>query len=229
VSNRKPILCLDFDGVIHSYASGWKGIATIPDPPVPGAIEFIERSQADFTVAIYSTRSRSLRGRFAMKRWIERWVHEKLGHGFEADDVLVSIRWPWFKPSAFLTIDDRAITFTGEWPDPVGLLNFQPWNKRAAGQETTASPTPVDLPGAIRDWLGPVGIARFREIRARHGGINAVFVERGLPHAVHFREGMAVRNKLRELTGHAWTSHEYDDQWVGIVEEAIGPVEAKAS
>ena len=27
----KPILCLDFDGVLHSYTSGWRG-ARIPDP-----------------------------------------------------------------------------------------------------------------------------------------------------------------------------------------------------
>ena len=29
----KPILCLDFDGVVHSYTSGWKGADVIPDPP----------------------------------------------------------------------------------------------------------------------------------------------------------------------------------------------------
>jgi hypothetical protein len=26
----KPILCLDFDGVLHSYSSGWKGADVIP-------------------------------------------------------------------------------------------------------------------------------------------------------------------------------------------------------
>jgi hypothetical protein len=36
-----PILCLDFDGVIHSFKSGWKGAGKIPDPPVEGAIEWI--------------------------------------------------------------------------------------------------------------------------------------------------------------------------------------------
>ena len=42
MSERKPILCMDFDGVIHSYESGWRGATIIPDVPVEGALEFLK-------------------------------------------------------------------------------------------------------------------------------------------------------------------------------------------
>ena len=32
----KKTVVFDFDGVIHSYTSGWKGATIIPDPPVEG-------------------------------------------------------------------------------------------------------------------------------------------------------------------------------------------------
>lgn len=77
------------------------------------------------------------------------------------------------------------------------------------------------LVGQLREWLGRTGIAHFRKIKAEHGTLNAVWMEGGIPHSVHFREGMQVRNKLRDLTDNAWSSHEYDDRWMGLVEEAI--------
>jgi hypothetical protein len=66
----RPILCLDFDGVIHSYTSGWKGAAVIPDAPVPGALEFIHEALEQFEVHIFSSRSHQWGGKRAMKRWL---------------------------------------------------------------------------------------------------------------------------------------------------------------
>ena len=66
----KPILCLDFDGVLHSYRSGWQGPRTIPDAPVPGAIEFLAEALEVFDVHIFSSRSKFWGGRKAMHKWI---------------------------------------------------------------------------------------------------------------------------------------------------------------
>lgn len=120
----KPILCLDFDGVIHSYTSGWKGADVILDPPVPGAMDFIVNAWEHFRVVIFSSRSNQPGGLYAMQKYIAE--HLKPQFYFLLDDI----EWPTEKPAAFVTIDDRAITFTGEWPDIETLRNFKPWNKK---------------------------------------------------------------------------------------------------
>lgn len=147
---RRPLLALDFDGVLHSYASGWKGARTIPDPPVPGAIEFLLGALDHFEVAIHSSRARYFGGRRAMKRWLRhhlteyRWTQSPKvygGHGLTAMDmeegfrywaseIIARITFPLWKPPAHLTIDDRALTFTGTWPAIETLKEFKPWNKR---------------------------------------------------------------------------------------------------
>lgn len=130
----KPILCLDFDGVIHSYKSGWKGADTIPDPPVDGAIDFISRALEHFRVAIFSSRTGQPGGLSAMKTWTRKAFFEYWGsHPVHADDLLAEIEWPTEKPSAFVTIDDRALTFDGTWPPLEVLKDFKPWNKRPFG------------------------------------------------------------------------------------------------
>lgn len=125
----KPTLCLDFDGVIHSYVSGWRGIDVIPDPPVPGALEFIRLAQEHFAVAIYSSRSSERRGRVAMASWLSLQMTRLWGPN-DAKAILAVLQWPEHKPSAFVTLDDRAVTFEGVWPHPVDLLKFRPWQKR---------------------------------------------------------------------------------------------------
>ena len=46
-----------------------------------------------------------------------------------AGHVLSQIEFPTEKPPAMVTLDDRAITFKGIWPDLDELLKFRPWNK----------------------------------------------------------------------------------------------------
>jgi hypothetical protein len=122
----KPLLVLDFDGVVHSYVSGWKGAADVGDGPVEGAFDFIDRASKHFRIAIYSSRSAQPGGIDAMKHWFKRYWFVWGGLA----DGLDMIEWPTEKPPAFLTIDDRALLFEGTWPDPLELLEFKPWNKK---------------------------------------------------------------------------------------------------
>lgn len=125
----KPILCLDFDGVCHSYTSGWKGVDVIPDDAVPGLFEFLEEAAPHFDIQVFSSRSHHPGGPEAMAFWFyaqrKKW-REAGGQGSE----IVSISFPKEKPSAFVSLDDRGLTFDGTWPDVEMLRNFKPWNKR---------------------------------------------------------------------------------------------------
>jgi hypothetical protein len=125
----KPILCLDFDGVLHSYSSGWQGPATIPDPPVPGALAFLREAVQHFTVAVYSSRSHQPGGADAMRAWLRQWAEAERRPG-EDLKFLDQLQWPQEKPGAFVTLDDRALTFTGKWPSMETLQAFRPWHKR---------------------------------------------------------------------------------------------------
>ena len=110
----------DFDGVIHSYTSGWKGETKIPDPPVPGIQEALkEIHDAGYEVVVVSTRCKTVLGRMAIENWLDMY-----GMTQEVDKVCKE------KPPAIAYIDDRAICFDGH---PETLLkkiqNFQPWYK----------------------------------------------------------------------------------------------------
>lgn len=146
---RKPILVLDFDGVVHSYTSGWEQHNIISDPPVPGAFEFIDRALKHFRVAIFSSRSSKTMGVDAMRKWFT-------DHGLPGV-TLVQLDFPVEKPPAFVTIDDRALTFTGKWPALEDLLSFKTWMQ---------SERPVLHPSAVEEVL--IAIARLRDRRGKH-------------------------------------------------------------
>jgi len=131
---------VDFDGVIHSYASGWKGADCIPDPPVKGALQWLWKATEWFNVQVYSSRSKDAAGLKAMQKWMLENSRIEFAEGHPmtfADDAgeigpFYPITFAHEKPAAFLTIDDRALCFEGDWADfdPADLLNFKPWNKK---------------------------------------------------------------------------------------------------
>jgi len=127
----RPILCIDFDGVLHAYTSGWQGLTVIPDGPVPGAVEFLREAVKLFEVYVHSSRSCDVEGRRAMQAELSWWIIDALPLD-ESSIVNASITYPEHKPPALVTIDDRAITFTGTFPNVKELLAFQPWNKKEA-------------------------------------------------------------------------------------------------
>lgn len=113
----KPILVLDFDGVCSSYISGWKGIDILPDPPVISLEAFLRKAIPLFSVNIFSTRSKHIRGRLAMQDWFHKYYPELVDY----------LEFPATLPSAHVIINDRALTFTGQFPDTAILLNFKSW------------------------------------------------------------------------------------------------------
>lgn len=130
----KPILCVDFDGVIHSYTTPWSNATTISDPPIPGALQWLWKATEWFDVQVYSSRSKDPEARQVMHYWMVR--HSQIEFGNEHPMSMLNDPYPITfaheKPAAFLTIDDRAICFEGNWSElnPADLLQFKPWNKR---------------------------------------------------------------------------------------------------
>jgi hypothetical protein len=84
-------------------------------------------------VQIYSSRSKSWFGRRAMKKWL---IKHGLPSAYISDGIL---KFPSKKPSAFLTIDDRAICFDGTFPTTRKMMMFKPWNKKTPRKPTLDS------------------------------------------------------------------------------------------
>jgi hypothetical protein len=124
MSDHKPILCIDFDGVINKYSKGWHD-GTLYDDVTDGFFEWAAEAQKLFKLVIYSSRSSTDEGRLAMGKWLAEqmraWDGEPLEFTLAAE-----------KPAAWLTIDDRCIRFDGDWSAlalaPNTLRMFRPWN-----------------------------------------------------------------------------------------------------
>lgn len=109
-------VCFDFDGVIHSYKSGWKGIDIIPDPPVDGIREVMQELKDDgYTVVILTTRAAEIPGKIAVCEWCNK-------HGITYDLVTA------VKPPSVVYVDDRGMKFEGNTTGLVEKIKgFHSW------------------------------------------------------------------------------------------------------
>jgi hypothetical protein len=123
VASPLPILCLDFDGVIHRYSDGWRN-GEIYDPPTDGFWAWAAEAQHHFRLVVYSSRCATREGQIAIDEWLRDQARAWQGEP-------VSLELAAEKPPAFLTIDDRCVRFDGAWDAdelaPDVLRSFRPW------------------------------------------------------------------------------------------------------
>lgn len=126
----KPTICIDFDGVIHSYEYGWRN-GEIYGAVTKGFFEWAQEMVKHFNLVVYSSRSKDIDERGKMYRWMHdrwnEWMRASQNVTLHFDDFTFAHE----KPSAFITIDDRCICFDGDWSKITAesIFNFKPWNK----------------------------------------------------------------------------------------------------
>lgn len=121
---------VDFDGVLHSYVSGWNGKEQIPDPPNDGAIAWlrtlIESPEVEpviFTTRVHCGENDDPDPSHQAELAIRNWLYLNGLSREEVDGLRITDQ----KVPAVLTIDDRALKFEGHFPTLAMIKNFQPW------------------------------------------------------------------------------------------------------
>ncbi len=122
MSNKTIVF--DFDGVIHSYTSGWHGVDVIPDEPCEEVVAAIRKlRKAGYEVVVVSTRCADPRGMKAVQEYLKR-------HGIKVDNVCAT------KPPALVYVDDRAVCYRPGIDLVKRIVEFRPW--RDAPEATCA-------------------------------------------------------------------------------------------
>lgn len=98
----KPTLLLDFDNTTAFYKNGWQGESTINELPTVGVTLAIQELREKYLVVIFSSRAATPEGKAAIAEWLKKWQIKVDGVTHE-------------KIPASIIVDDRAITFKGDW------------------------------------------------------------------------------------------------------------------
>ena len=147
----------DFDGVIHSYKSGWKGVDVIPDKPVNGIKEAIgEIKNAGYEVVVVSTRCADEKGMKAVNKYLN-------DNGIIVDRVCKE------KPPAIVYVDDRAICFDGNTDTLFNkIINFKPWTESKNKQSSVEEVKKMIAKDAIKILQIPYTEAKSKELTDKY-------------------------------------------------------------
>ncbi len=208
----KPTVVFDFDGVIHSYKSGWRGAGVIPDPVVPGVVDAIDHLRAHgYKVVVVSTRCASIEGMEAVKDYLA----ENL---IAVDDVLAE------KPPALCYVDDRAICFRGNAGKLVKQIEtFKTWLEDPAIQQMDCTEVHLDA--------GKLTQEQREELTQMLADQRCMIVER-TPHPVEqLRPCKGIywyKREAHEVVGrfHGWSSDYEEFCDAGPGNFAVGIIEA---
>ena len=136
------ILCCDLDDVIVDYA-GWtgEGYTVINGAPMQGVSEVLDALRNEgWLVLVHSTRCNFKGGVVATAKWLE-------DNGIRVDGVCFN------KPPADIYLDDKGMTFDGNWPGMLEKIRtFQTWKKLQGAQ-----PCPISEKKPIELAIPPLG------------------------------------------------------------------------
>lgn len=123
MKKRNKTICVDFDGVIHDYSKGWRGI-DVYDKPIKGAKEGLQALRAaGWTIIIFTTRNDTPK----LREFLD-------AHGLVYDYINENPLQPVGSEHGKLLedvyLDDKGITFDGDWEKSINAIqNFKTWQK----------------------------------------------------------------------------------------------------
>ena len=106
----KSNILVDLDGILNTYTGGFDENYI---PPVKsGAVEFLTTLSEKYIVKIFTTRNRLLASKWLIENGLDKYVAD-----------VTNIKEP-----AILHIDDRALTFQGDFDETLRKIkNFKVW------------------------------------------------------------------------------------------------------
>ena len=117
VKKDMSTIAIDFDGVLHSYTSGWTGYQPC-DAPNDGAQEFInDIISMGHKVIIFSSRASTKIGKKGIEDWLDK-------HDFPILEITDK------KPEAVLYVDDRGFRFEGDFSKVVDFVKNKGFDKK---------------------------------------------------------------------------------------------------